>query len=111
MSQNSRYYEFNFKIAYTTRSFTINFHPDTTIEKFKEIVFDKNRILNSDYHPGNLFEIVEAGRVYNINGRDPEVAPAINYPDDCTLREIYDSIWKTAAFYLRPRSYTICLDA
>jgi hypothetical protein len=94
MSQNGEYYEFWFKIVYTSISYTIQFDPETTIEKFKEIVFDK--------YPNNLFEIVEAGQFNNINGRDPEVAPAINYPSESTLREIYDKNWKTTAFYLRP---------
>lgn len=99
MSQNGEYYEFWFKIVYTSISYTIQFDPETTIEKFKEIVFDKNRILNSDSNP---LEIIEAGQFNNINGRDPEIAPAINYPDESTLKEIYDKNWKTSAFYLRP---------
>ena len=102
MSQNILYYEFYFKVPYTTRTFTIQFHPDTTIEKFKEIVFDKNRTLNPHYQEENLFEIVEAGRFNNVNGRDAELAPAIDYPDEWTLSEVYDSIWKTSAFYIRP---------
>ena len=101
MSQTNLYYEFYFKIPYTTNTFTVHIHQDTTIEKFKEIVFERCRTLYPDF-TNNLFEIVEAGKFYNINGRDPELAPAINYPEDTTLREIYHSIWKSASFYIRP---------
>ena len=101
MSQTNLFYEFYFKIPYTEKTFTIQIHPDTTIEKFKEITFDKCRTLYPDF-ANNLFELVEAGKYYNINGRDSELAPAINYPENLTLREIYNSIWKSASFYIRP---------
>ena len=47
-------------------------------------------------------EIVEAGQFNNQNGRDAELAPALE-PSDTTLREKYNNIPYTVAFYVRLR--------
>ena len=96
MSENEDY-TFCFKIVYTDRIFNFTFNPDTTIKYFVEYVSNFIREIEPNY----TIEIVESGQYYNINGRDPELAPKINYNDDYTLRDVFRNRWRNTAFYLR----------
>jgi hypothetical protein len=99
MPANDEYYEFYFKIVYTERTIHYRFSPTISIKNFIETVnFDVRRdfnILNNQ-----KIEIVEAGQPNNINGRDAEMAPALE-PVNETLREIYGNRHNNVAFYIR----------
>jgi len=98
MSQTD-YYEFYFKMVYTcqTKFYTVN--PDLSIKNFIEDI--KNRaIIDFNINLNEDIEIVEAGNPDNINGRDAELAPALE-PLDTTVRQIYGNRHKNIAFYIR----------
>jgi hypothetical protein len=90
-------YSFHFKIAYTDQTFKVSCNPNVTIKHFIKCV--KKEI--SRLEPNCTIEIVEMGQDNNINGRDAELAPAINYIETDTLRVIYGNRWKTTSFYIR----------
>lgn len=105
MANSEGFYTFHAKIACTDLKFECSFNPDIKIKEFIEILKENiNRL-----HPTNNhnMEIVEAGQYNNINGREPELAPKINYNNECTLKEIYGKNWKNTAFYIR---YTQILE-
>ena len=56
-------------------------------------------------------EIVEAGQFDNVNGRDAELAPALNPNSDTTLREKYGDNIKHKAFYIRPKLFITIPDS
>jgi hypothetical protein len=97
MSEINEFYTFYFKIAYTERTFYFSFNPDITIKKFIESV--KNDF--DYYEPNRNIEIVEGDQYNNINGREPELAPKINYHDEYTLRDVYGHRWRNTMFYIR----------
>ena len=97
MSEPVEFYTFYYKIAYTERTFYFSFNPDTTIKDFIESV--KNELNNVE--PNYDIEIIEGDQYNNINGRDPELAPKINYHDDYTLRDVYGNKWRNTTFYIR----------
>jgi len=97
MSENNENYTFYFKVAYTEITNYWEFSPDITIKNFIEAV--KNNML--EIQPNRDIEIVETGQYYNINGRDPELAPKIDYHDEYTLRDVYRNKWRNTAFYIR----------
>jgi hypothetical protein len=53
-------------------------------------------------------EIIIAGQYHNVNGRDPELAPAIQ-PSNMLLSDFYRNIHMNTSFYIRKISnnYTI----
>jgi hypothetical protein len=55
-----------------------------------------------DFHltDSEHIEIVEAGQYDNVNGRDPELAPALE-PSNVLLSEIYENTYKNVTFYIR----------
>lgn len=99
MNPTQEYYEFYFKIAYTTRTIYYSFSPDISIKNFIENVINNFR---GDFQLNNneTFEVVEAGNPDNINGRDAELAPAL-IPSNDTLRQIYGDRHQYTAFYIR----------
>ena len=97
MSQNYERYVFNFKIVYTERTFQFSFHPNVTIQYFTEFLEEEF----SHIEPNKTIEIVEAGQYHNINGRNPELAPKINYCETNTLEEVYGNRKNKTAFYIR----------
>jgi hypothetical protein len=99
MPQVNELYTFNFKICYTERNFEFSLNPDTTIKNF--IKFIKNYILENEPNPDCDIEILETGQYNNINGRDPELAPKINYHNEYTLRDVYGHRWRNTSFYIR----------
>ena len=53
----------------------------------------------------NKIEIVEAGQFNNVNGRDAELAPALNPNSGITLGDKYGDNLKNKAFYIRPKLF------
>lgn len=86
-------YVFYFKIAYTNKTYNWSFRLNTTIGEFI-------RDVKAELENENI-EIVEMGQFRNVNGRDAELAPPINYPLNATLTEIFGSRWKKTGFYIR----------
>ena len=99
MSTDNELYTFYFKIPYTERSFYFSFNPNTTIKNFIESV--ENSMRNLAPNPYRDIEIVEVGQLNNINGRDAELAPKIDYHNDYTLRDVYGNRYRNTAFYIR----------
>jgi hypothetical protein len=92
-------HRFSFKMVYSCKNITYDINLDTTIADFINIV--KSRIRN-DFNISDDFDIqiVEAGQFNNVNGRDPELAPALEISDK-TIREKYENVYKQTAFYIR----------
>ena len=97
----SELYTFYFKIIYTERTFNLTFSPDATIKFFIESVNSTMHLLLEDDMDNQIIEIVETGQYNNVNGRDPELAPKINYNDEYTLRDVYGHRVRNTAFYIR----------
>ena len=97
MSEDNEQYIFYFKIAYTNRTFNFSFNPHNTIKNFIEDI--SNRI--NEIEPNYTIEVVETGQYNNNNGRDPELAPKIDYYNEYTLRDVYGNRWRNIAFYIR----------
>lgn len=93
--------EIQFKLAYSTSTFKLQVDMHQTVTDF--ILFAKEKAknilnINDDYE----IEIVQAGKFHNQNGRDAELAPALNN-SDYTLYEYYhdDIYYSRIAFYVR----------
>ena len=97
MSENNENYTFYFKIVYTETTYYWDFSSDITIKNFIEAVKNNMR----EFQPNRDIEIVEAGQYHNTNGRDPELAPKIDYHYEYTLRDVYRNNWRNTAFYIR----------
>ena len=92
--------EFTFKLVYTEQIRAYSFNPNTTIIEFIESV------KNQAYHDFNIYnrdniEIIETGQYYNINGRNPENAPALIPSYNVTLKEKYENVNYNVSFYIR----------
>ena len=98
-NNNNNNYEFYFKLAYTcqTKYYTVN--PNSKISEF---INDIKIRAHEDFNINNDedIEIVEAGNFDNINGRDAEMAPALQ-PSEYTLKDLYEHNYKNTAFYIR----------
>lgn len=93
--------EIDFKFAYSTTAFKLQVDIEQTVTDF--IVFVKeNAIKLLNVSDDNDIEIVKAGQFNNPNGRDPELAPALNN-SDYTLYEYFqdDIYYGRIAFYIR----------
>ena len=92
-------FRFTFKLAYTcqTKYYTVN--PNSKISEF---INDIKICVHEDFNINNAqdIEIVEAGNFDNINGRDAEMAPALQ-PSEYTLKDLYEHNYKNTAFYIR----------
>ena len=101
MSSNT--VQFQCKLAYTHHVRVYTFSPDTTIASLIEII-QKNAF--ADFDPFidrtifNQVEVVESGQYNNINGFNPELAPALE-PNSQTIREKYEGRYNQTAFYIR----------
>ena len=99
MSEPEGYYSFYFKLVYTcqTKNYLVN--PNISLKNFIKNV--KTRVRNDfQLNPDEDIEIVEAGNPNNINGRDAEMAPALE-PSSIRIREVYGTRYKQTAFYIR----------
>jgi hypothetical protein len=92
-------HSFYFKVVYTCQTINYDIDLDMSISEFLNYVKDKIR---HDLGVDNNYEIeiVEAGQFDNVNGRDAEVAPALEH-SDTTIREKFNNYNQTA-FYIRP---------
>ena len=107
MNQNNPYYTFYFKLAYTCQTKIYFVRPTSTMAQFIDDIKLRARgdfNLNDDED----IEIIIAGQYHNVNGRDPELAPAIQ-PSNMLLSDFYRNIHMNTSFYIRKISnnYTI----
>ena len=92
-------HSFYFKTVYTCQ--TINYDIDLNMSITDFINYVKNKIrVDFDIDNNYSIEIVEAGQFNNVNGRDAELAPALEY-SDTSIREKFNN-YKQTAFYIRP---------
>lgn len=108
MNRINPYYNFTFKLAYTCQTKEYFVRPNQSIRQFIDDIKMRAR---GDFHltDDEDIEIVEAGQYYNINGRDPELAPALQ-PSNVLLGEIYENNYKNTAFYIRKIHNYLTLD-
>lgn len=93
--------DIQFKLAYSTSTFKLQVDIEQTITNF--ILFAKDNAKNIlNINESDEIEIVQAGNYNNENGRDPELAPALNN-SDYTLYEYFqdDIYYGRIAFYIR----------
>ena len=93
-------HSFYFKVVYTCETINYDIDLDMSISDFINIVKNRARAdfaINLNY----TIEIVESGQSNNVNGRDAELAPALEC-SDTTIREKYGDNYKYIAFYVRP---------
>jgi hypothetical protein len=104
--------ELYFKQVYTCKSkvYPVNIH--YTVAQLYEFIaakaFSDDFGINSNSYK---IEIVEAGQFDNVNGRDAEMAPALNPNEEVTLREKYGDNIKHKAFYIRPKLFITIPDS
>ena len=93
--------ELYFKQVYTCKTQTYSVLVDYTMTQFCEFITAK--AYSDDFGIDNHYkiEIVEAGQFNNVNGRDAELAPALNPNSGITLRDKYGDNLKNKAFYIR----------
>jgi hypothetical protein len=108
MTQNNQYYTFYFKLAYTCQSKIYFVRPNITISQFIDDIKlrargDFNLSDNED------IEIVITGQYDNVNGRDPELAPAIQ-PSNILLSQFYQNTHMNTSFYIRKISNDININ-
>jgi hypothetical protein len=88
--------EYYFKLAYTSHTTLYKFPPTLTINQF--IDSSVNKILvDFEVCIDETIEIVEAGNPDNRNGKDAELAPAIERSNELMVRKF----GKNNAFYIR----------
>ena len=104
--------ELYFKQVYTckTKVYPINIH--YTMAQLYEFItakaYSDDFGINSNSYK---IEIVETGQFDNVNGRDAELAPALNQNEEMTLREKYGDNIKHKAFYIRPKLFITIPDS
>ena len=102
--------ELYFKQVYTCKTKYYNINLDFTIKQLINYVKSK---AHNDFSIGSSYriEVVEGGQFNNVNGRDAELAPALDENSDTTLREKYGDNIKHKAFYIRPKLFIIIPDS
>ena len=105
MNQLNQYYTFYFKLAYTTENKIYFVRPNITIRQFIDDIKMKVR---GDFNlkDNEDIEIIMAGQYYNVNGRDAELAPAIQ-PSNIRMSKFYRNNLKSTAFYIRKISNSL----
>ena len=93
-------HSFYFKLVYTCQTVNYDIDLNMSMTEFINYVKDKIRV---DFNIDNNcdIEIVESGQPNNVNGRDAEVASALEY-SNTTIIEKYGDNYKYIAFYVRP---------
>jgi len=92
-------HSFYFKTVYTCQ--TINYDIDLNMSITDFINYVKNKIrVDFDIDNNYSIEIVEAGQFNNVNGRDAELAPALE-ATNYTILQTYGDSYKQTAFYIR----------
>jgi len=92
-------HSFYFKTVYTCQTINYDIDLNMSITEFINYVKGKIRV-DFDIDNNYSIEIVEAGQFNNENGRDAELAPALEY-SVTTIREKFNN-YKQVAFYIRP---------
>lgn len=104
--------ELYFKQVYTCKTQTYRVNYNYTVAQFYEFIttkaFSDDFGINSNSY---RIEIVEAGQYDNVNGRDAELAPALDPNSNTTLREKYGDNIKHKAFYIRPKLFITIPDS
>ncbi len=94
-------HRFYFKMVDTSQTIYYDIELNSTIASF--ILNIKNKIRENFNIDNNYsIDIVEAGQFNNINGRDAELAPALE-PSNLTLLQKYENNYKQTSFYIRNR--------
>ena len=88
-------FTYRFKVVYTTISKDYSFDPNMSVTDFCTDVRAK---ANVDFNLPDV-EIVECGQYDNVNGRNPELAPAVQN-SETRIEQLYNP--QTTAFYIRP---------
>ena len=104
--------ELYFKQVYTCKTQTYPVNINYTVAQLYEFItakaFSDDFGINSNSYK---IEIVEAGQFDNVNGRDAELAPALEPNSDTTLRQKYGDNIKHKAFYIRPKLFITIPDS
>lgn len=108
MNRTNSYYDFDFKLAYTCQTKTYFVKSNITINQFIDDIKMRARI-DFNLQITEDIEIVEAGQYDNINGFNPELAPALQ-PSNVLLCEIYENIYKNITFYIRKIPSYLTID-
>jgi hypothetical protein len=88
-------------MVYTSQTMYYDIELNSTIANF--ILNVKNTVReNFNIDNNYAIDIVEAGQFDNINGRDAELAPALE-PSNLTLLQKYENNYKQTSFYIRNR--------
>lgn len=94
-------HRFYFKMIDTSQTIYYDIELNSTIASF--ILNIKNKVReNFNIDNNYAIDIVEAGQFNNINGRDAELAPALE-PSNLTLLQKYENNYKQTSFYIRNR--------
>lgn len=99
MNRTNSYYKFYFKLAYTCQTKIYFVRPNITISQFIDDIKMRARG-DFDLTDNEDIEIVIVGQYDNINGRDAELAPAIQ-PSNTLLSEFYRNTLMNTSFYIR----------
>ena len=97
--RNNQYYTFYFKLAYTCQTKIYFVRPNITISQFIDDIKMRARG-DFDLTDNEDIEIVIVGQYDNINGRDAELAPALQ-PSNTLLSEFYRNTLMNTSFYIR----------
>jgi len=94
-----------FKQVYTCKTQVYTINCDYTIAHLHEFI--TTRAYSGDFGIDRSYkiEIVETGQFDNANGRDAELAPALDPSSIITLRAKYGDNIKNVAFYIRPKLF------
>ena len=93
-------HRFYFKMVDTSQTIYYDIELNTTIVCF--ILNIKHKVReNFNIDNNYAIDIVEAGQFDNINGRDAELAPALEPSNNITIRQKYEHNYKNTAFYIR----------
>ena len=92
-------HSFYFKTVYTCQTINYDIDLNMSITEFINYVKGKIRV-DFDIDNNYSIEIVEAGQFNNENGRDAELAPALEY-SNISIREKFNNFNQTS-FYIRP---------
>jgi len=97
--QNNQHYTFYFKLAWSDETKIYFVRPTITITQF---IDDIKMRVKGDFNlkDNEDIEIIMAGQYYNVNGRDAELAPAIQ-PSNTLLSKFYENTQMNTSFYIR----------
>lgn len=106
MESECEVYNLYFKLAYTCQTKMYRINTSWTIKEFLDYVRIRTR-RDFDFNDNDIIDIVEAGYPDNCNGRDAELAPAIEDPttDHDNNFTVKYKFTNQTAFYVRKHIY------